>query len=153
MDSATSVSTDLETLSTMGVDPNAMIVFLIVTWFVSMLVAVLMLVSMWKLYAKAGKPGWAAIVPVYNVIVMLEIVGRPLWWIFLFFIPLANFVAAIILMLDFAKAYGKSTGYGVLMLFFPVIMYPVLAFGKNTQYVGPVAAEELAPTAPVKPQQ
>ncbi len=140
----------MTTATPVNLDPN-MIVFFMIAWLVGALVGLIAIISMWKLYEKAGKPGWAAIVPVYNVIIMLEIVGRPLWWIFLFFIPLANFVAAIILMLDFAKAYGKSVGYGVLMLFFPVIMYPVLAFSKSTQYVGPVAAEYLAPTAPAGP--
>lgn len=126
---------------------------MIIVWLISMLVAVLLIVCLWKLFAKAGKPGWAAIIPIYNVIVMLEIVGRPIWWIALMFIPFVNFVIDIILILDFAKAYGKSAGYGVLMLFFPYIMYPVLAFSKDTHYVGPVAAGVAPqPSAPVQPQ-
>ncbi len=106
-----------------------------------MAVSVLLVVSLWKLFTKAGKPGWAAIVPVYNIIVMMEIIGRPTWWTVLYFVPVANIVVSIINMLDFAKSYGKSAGYGVLMIFFPYIMYPILAFSTDTKYVGPVALE------------
>lgn len=105
-------------------------------FFVYAAVILIYVVSMWKLYAKAGKPGWASIVPIYNVIVQLEIIGRPIWWILLLFIPFVNIYAAIVLTLDLAKSYGKDTGFGILMLLFPIIMMPVLAFGKS-EYVGP----------------
>src|SRR5262245_26758047 len=68
---------------------------------------VLMIVSVWKVFTKAGKPGWAAIVPIYNIIVMLEIVGKPLWWIVLFLIPLVNFIAGILVSIALAEKFGK----------------------------------------------
>ncbi len=142
--------------STTNLDPavgGAMVMFGMVTWLVSMAIAVVVLIAMWKLFTKAGKPGWASIVPIYNTIVMLEIVGRPIWWIILLLIPFVNIVIGIMVVIDFAKAYGKGAGYGVLMLFFPYIMYPILAFSKDTTYVGPVAAAAgaPAPAAPVAP--
>ena len=90
---------------------------------------VLMIASAWKVFTKAGKPGWAAIVPIYNIIVMLEVTAKPLWWIVLFFIPIANFIAAILLSLALAEKFGKGTGFGVGLAFLPFIFLPMLAFG------------------------
>lgn len=98
---------------------------------------VFIIAAAWKVYAKAGKPGWAAIVPIYNVIVLLEIVGRPLWWIVLFLIPLVNIVVAILVAIDLAKAFGKSAGFGLGLAFLGFIFYPILGFGSAT-YQGPV---------------
>ncbi|MEA2095424.1 MAG: DUF5684 domain-containing protein [Candidatus Cloacimonadota bacterium] len=91
------------------------------------------IVVMWKIFVKAGKPGWGCIVPIYNIILQLEIAGRPIWWIFLMFIPLVNIVISIIILIDFAKAFGKGTGFGLGMLFLPFIFFPILAFG-NSEY-------------------
>ncbi len=100
---------------------------------------VLSLVVAWKIYTKAGKPGWAAIVPIYNVLVMLEIVGRPMWWIALLLIPVANIVVCIILINDLAKSFGKDVGWTLGLIFLSFIFYPTLAFG-SSKYVGPAAA-------------
>ena len=93
-----------------------------------------------KIYTKAGKPGWASIIPIYNLIVFLEIVGRPIWWIILMLIPLVNFIVAIILLIDFAKSFGKGVGWAILTIFFGFITFPILAFGSAT-YQGPSAAQ------------
>jgi hypothetical protein len=93
----------------------------------------------WKIFAKAGKPGWASIVPIYNYIVLLEIVGRPIWWIVLMFVPIVNFVILFILCIDLAKSFGKGTGFGVGLIFLGFIFAPILAFGDAT-YRGPQAA-------------
>lgn len=152
MDGATWTTT---TVTTTSVDPVTALLLSGPMTVLFLVIGVLMLVSEWKLYAMAGKPGWAAIVPIYNVIVMLQIVSRPVWWILLLFVPFVNIVVGIIVLLDFAKAYGKSVGYGVLMLFFPVIMFPVLAFSKDTKYVGAASAQPAAgaPATPEQPQQ
>lgn len=92
-------------------------------------VMVLMIASLWKVYAKAGKPGWAGIVPIYNVIVLLQIVGKPTWWLLLYFVPVANIVVGIIVMVELAKAFGKGTGYAMGLLFLSPIFMPMLAFG------------------------
>ncbi len=104
------------------------------------IIAVICIVSVWRLFTKAGKPGWAAIVPVYNQIVMLQVAGRPVWWVLLMmFVPIFQVWVAIVAAIDFAKSYGKSTGFGVLVALLPFIGLPILAFGKDTHYVGPVA--------------
>ena len=95
-------------------------------------VVIFMLVAMWKVFTKAGKPGWAVIVPIYNVIVMLEIAGKPLWWIILFFVPIANIVVAILTLAGMAKNFGKGSGFVVGLIFLPIIFYPILAFGSAT---------------------
>ena len=87
-------------------------------------------------FTKAGQPGWAAIVPVYNLIVLLQIVGRPLWWILLMLIPLVNFVIAILVYIDLAKSFGKSTGFGIGLVFLSFIFFPILGFG-DARYIGP----------------
>ena len=98
-------------------------------------IMVFMIVTGWKLYAKAGKPGWAVLVPIYNIIVALEIIGKPLWWIVLFLIPFVSLVAMIIMALEMAKAFGKSSGFGVGLILLPFVFYPILAFG-SAQYKG-----------------
>lgn len=98
----------------------------------------LLIAGMWKVFTKAGKPGWASIIPIYNFIVLVEIVGRPFWWIVMMFIPCVNVIFAIILSLDLAKAFGKGPGFGIGLAFIPVIFYPILGFG-DAQYEGPVA--------------
>jgi hypothetical protein len=101
---------------------------------------VVAIVGMWKVFEKAGQPGWAAIVPIYNIYVLTQIAGRPAWWIVLFLIPIVNFVVAIILSIDIAKAFGQSAVFGIVLLFlFSVIGYLMLGFG-NYRYTKPVNA-------------
>lgn len=102
-------------------------------------VAVLVIASLWICFTKAGKPGWAALVPIYNLWVLLEIVGRPGWWLVLFLIPLVGFVMLIIVSIDMAKSFGKSTGFGLGLALLGFIFYPLLAFGDDT-YRGPSAS-------------
>lgn len=97
-------------------------------------IAIITLVGMWKIFEKAGKPGWAAIIPIYNIIVLLEIVGRPLWWVALMFVPIAQLVVAVILAIDLAKAFGKDVGFAIGMILLPFVFYPMLGFG-SAQYV------------------
>jgi hypothetical protein len=118
-----------------GIGPVGMVIYLVVI--------VLMLVSLWKMFVKAGKPGWAAIVPIYNYIVLLEIVGRPIWWLVLLLIPFVNIIVAIIVANDTSKAFGKGVGTTLLLIFLPFIGYPMLAFG-DAKYVGPVATKPAA---------
>lgn len=99
---------------------------------------VFVIAGMWKTFAKAGQPGWAAIVPIYNIWVLLKIVGREGWWILLFLIPCVGFVAAIIVYLDLAKSFGKGTGFGLGLIFLSFIFFPILGFG-DARYIGPAA--------------
>lgn len=102
---------------------------------IALAVAILEIVSIWKLFVKAGRPGWASIIPIYNIIVALDICKMPIWWLILFIIPFANIVAEIMLAINFAKAYGKGIGMGIVLLFFPEIGLPILAF-TDAKYVG-----------------
>ncbi len=97
------------------------------------------LVGAWKVFEKAGKPGWAAIIPIYNAIVLLEIVGRPIWWIVLLLIPCVNVIISLIVSIDLAKPFGKSEVFGVGLWLLGFIFIPMLGFGSD-RYVGPSAA-------------
>ena len=94
--------------------------------------------AIWKVFAKAGQPGWAAIVPFYNIYVMTQIAGRPAWWIVLFFIPVVSIVAAIILYVDIAKAFGKGVGFAIGMMF--LVGWYILGFGDATYQGAPKSA-------------
>ena len=87
-------------------------------------IAALMLISMWKIFEKAGKPGWASIVPIYNFVVMLQISGKPEWWIILMFVPFVNLIVAIMVIVGMAEKFGKGSGFALGMVFLPVIFYP-----------------------------
>lgn len=98
------------------------------------------IVTMWKVFTKAGRAGWESIVPIYNIYVTLLIIGRPGWWILLLFIPFVNVVIALFVAIDLAKSFGRSTAFGVVGLFlFSIVGYAILAFGKDT-YLGPGGA-------------
>ena len=107
---------------------------------VCLAVAVVFIVGLWKVYVKAGQPGWAVLIPFYNAYILLKIAGRPGWWLLLFFVPLVNIAIAIIVAIDLAKSFGQSALFGVLLLFLlSGIGYLVLGFG-DYRYVGPAAA-------------
>lgn len=106
-----------------------------------------MVASMWKLFAKAGEPGWAAIVPLYNIIVLLKISDKPAWWIVLFMLPIANIIAPILVSMALAKSFGKDAGFGIGLAFVPIVFFPILAFG-NSQYVGQGNAAQPTPLRP-----
>ena len=116
----------------------------IVPLLIMLVVVVFMIASMWKVFTKAGKPGWAAIVPIYNIIVLLEIAGKPMWWFILFFIPIVSLIASIMIAIGVAQSFGKSTGFGLGLAFLSPIFYPILAFG-SSQYVGPGGGAGVAP--------
>ncbi len=94
-----------------------------------------MIVSNWKIFTKAGKPGWASLVPIYNLVIMLRIACMPEWMIILFFLPLANAFVGLIMQAKIVKAFGKSTGFVIGYFLLPLIFLPILAFD-NSQYMG-----------------
>jgi|SRR3989344_3116622 len=101
--------------------------------------------ALWIIYSKAGKPGWAALIPIYNVFVLLEIVGRPWWWVLLLIIPLVNIIIGLVLAIDLAKSFGRSTVFGMFGLWlFAIIGYLILGFGKSN-YLGPIASNKVPP--------
>ncbi|HON77588.1 MAG TPA: DUF5684 domain-containing protein [Spirochaetota bacterium] len=90
----------------------------------------------WKMFEKAGKPGWAFIIPIYNLIVLLQIVGKPIWWILLFLIPLVNFIVLILIGLELVKKFGQPTWHILLFLFLSFIYIPYLGFSGSVSYRG-----------------
>lgn len=89
------------------------------------------IISMWKVFVKAGQPGWACIVPIYNILIMLKIANKPWWWIFMFIIPIANLVFAIMLLHRISLSFGKGGGFTVGLLFLGIIFWGILAFDKS----------------------
>jgi hypothetical protein len=101
-----------------------------------LIMGVLIIISiagLWKTFAKAGEPGWAAIIPFYNLYVMTKIAGKPGWWVLLCLIPLVNFVIFIIISIGIAKNFGKGAGFGLGLFFLGPIFYGILGFG-DAQY-------------------
>ncbi len=106
----------------------------------------LVIVPMWKIYTKAGQPGWAVLIPIYNLLVLLKIVGKPGWWFLLYLIPIVNYVFLIWTINLLSKSFGKDVGFTLGLLFLGFIFYPILGYGK-AQYVGPAGAKKDAPAA------
>jgi ABC-type sulfate transport system permease subunit len=100
-----------------------------VFWICYFAVIVLLIAAIWKVFSKAGQPGWAAIIPIYNIYVMCKVAGRPGWWLLLMLIPLVNVIIAIILNVDIAKHFGKGIGFAIGMILLPFIFWPILGFG------------------------
>ena len=105
-------------------------------------------VCLWRIFEKAGRPGWAAFIPIYNYIVMAEIAGKPSWWGLLPLIPFVGIIFAIILLVQFAAAFGKGVGFALGLIFLGFIFLPLLAFG-DAQYGG--GTREQRGFAPVMP--
>jgi hypothetical protein len=99
---------------------------------IELVIFVAFVAGLWKVFAKAGQPGWAAIVPIYNIVVMLQIAKKPVWWIILFFIPIVNLVIGILVAVEIAKRFNLGVGFAVGMLLLPFIFYPMLGFGSAT---------------------
>ena len=99
---------------------------------ISSAVGLVMLISMWKVFKKAGKPGWASIIPIYNIYTMIQIAKLPTYYLLLFMIPIANIYAMFKIYIELAHKFNKSTGFGVGLIFLSVIFFPMLAFGDAT---------------------
>lgn len=100
------------------------------------IVMIFFIIVKWKIYVKAGFQGWEAIIPIYSTIVLLKIVGKPWWWLFLFLIPLVNLVFWIWTSNMLSKSFGKEEGFTVGLVLLSFIFYPILAFG-SAKYLGP----------------
>ena len=108
-------------------NPNSLLI-------IQLIVVIVTIIAMWKLFEKAGQPGWWSIIPIWSTLVLMDIVGRSRWWVLLFFIPLVNIIAYILVYVDLAKSFGKDEIWAILLIFY--IGFLILAFG-DSQYVGP----------------
>ncbi len=101
-------------------------------------ILVLIVAGLWKVFTKAGQPGWAAIIPILNAYFLIKIAGKPGWWLILLFIPFVNLIVSIIVTIELARNFGKGAGFTVGLIFLPFIFYPILGFDNST-YSGTVA--------------
>jgi hypothetical protein len=119
----------------------------LVLYLIILLIAIpTVIIPMWMLFKRAGKPGWASIIPVYSTWVMFEITGFTPWWALLSLIPFVSIfpaVVSLIAIVRLVKLFGKGTGFGVATIFFPFICLPILAYGK-----APFQGAAAAPAAP-----
>ena len=97
----------------------------------SLVLNILMIAGQWAAFDKAGQPGWAAIIPIYNLIVWAEIAKKEAWWGLLLMVPIANLVFMFMLNIEVAKQFGKDVGYGVGLTLLPFVFWPMLGFGKS----------------------
>jgi hypothetical protein len=114
-------------------------------WLLTVVFTIFYAICAWKIYEKAARPGWAAIIPIYNMIVLLEIVGKPLWWFLLFLVPGVNIVVSVLVYIELSKSFGKDTAFAIGLLLLSFIFYPILAFG-SARYLGPGGR---APAGPI----
>ncbi len=98
---------------------------------------IIIFISLWKIFTKAGQPGWASLIPIYNLVIMLQIIKKPTWWIILYFIPIVNIIIALIVVHKLSEAFGKGFLFTLGLVFLPIIFYPILGFG-NATYSLPV---------------
>tara|TARA_B100000683_G_C12507280_1_gene559523 strand:+ start:4539 stop:4970 length:432 start_codon:yes stop_codon:yes gene_type:complete len=97
------------------------------------ILSVVLIAARWKVFAKAGQPGWAILVPIYNIIVLFKVAKAPLWWLLMFFIPIANIIFAIKLTHQISVRFGKGGGFTAGLIFLPIVFWPILGFG-SAQY-------------------
>lgn len=107
---------------------------------------ILPIVSYWKLFEKAGKPGWAVLIPIYSTLVMLEIINKPWYWLLLMIIPFFGIIWAVWAINLFVKSFGKDEGYTVGVLFLPFVFLPLMAFDEKTDYLSLEAPYQYAGT-------
>jgi hypothetical protein len=118
-----------------------------VFWLVALAILVFEIAAYWKVFVKAGRPGWAALIPIYNIYVLVKIAGRPGWWVILYFIPIVSFIIGIIVGVDVARNFGRGSGFGVGLALLAPIFFPILGFGSST-YVGTGGGLEPAGSTP-----
>jgi hypothetical protein len=102
---------------------------------VSVAILVLEIVALWFIFEKAKEPGWAAIIPIYNYLIVIKIAGKPWWFLLLFLIPIVNVVIYIVVLHGLSKSFGKDAGFTVGLFFLRFIFLPILGFGK-AEYTG-----------------
>ena len=105
-------------------------------WISCFAITILVIVAQWKIYRKAGQPGWACIIPIYSFWVLLKIVGKPGWWLIMMFIPIVNIIYAIWTTNMLSKSFGKDEGFTVGLILLGFVFYPILGFG-SARYIGP----------------
>ena len=112
-----------------------LVIVYLITMLISLGVSILTIVALWKVFAKAGKPGWAAIIPFYNTYVLCEISLGSGWLFLLSFIPCVNFFFSIYLYYKLSTSFGYDWGFAIGLILIPYVFLPILGFGKS-EYIG-----------------
>ena len=89
---------------------------------------ILVLASFWRIFTKAGQPGWASFIPFLNFYILVKIAEKPGWWFVLLLVPFVNVVFFIMVIAAVAENFGKGSGFIIGLIFLPFIFYPMLAF-------------------------
>jgi hypothetical protein len=114
---------------------------------VSLAFVILLLVALWNIFEKAGEAGWKCLIPIYNIIILLKIVGRPWWWLILMLIPLVQIVIAFVVYYDLSKSFGHGLGFAIGLFFLGFIFQLILGFG-SSKYIGPGGVAAAPPYTP-----
>ncbi len=109
---------------------------------IGLVFGLIIVVALWKIFTKAGRPGWASLIPIYNAYTLLKVAGKPGWWLILMIIPFVNFIIIILMGLGLAQNFGKGGGFGIGIAFLSPIFLPILGFG-NARYQGALPAHTL----------
>lgn len=105
-------------------------------WWLAAALSILGIIAYWKVFVKAGQPGWKSLIPIYNIYILYKIAWGSGWKFLWMLVPLVNIVVAVIMSLKLARAFGKGTGFGVGLVLLQSIFMIILAFG-DAQYTGP----------------
>ena len=105
----------------------------IICWLV---IVVFLIAAQWKVFVKAGQPGWAAIIPIYNIYIMTKIAGKPGIWTLLCLLPIVNIIFTIWLYNMISKSFGHDEGFTVGLFLLGIVFWPILGFG-SSKYQGP----------------
>ena len=106
-------------------DPSPMTLVIVLACFV------IIVAGLWKVFDKAGQPGWTAIIPLVNYFFFAMAAGKPAWWGILMFVPIVNIIVWFILAIALAKRFGRGTGFGIGIALLPIIFIPILGFGDD----------------------
>jgi tetratricopeptide (TPR) repeat protein len=112
----------------------AIIASFVIYWVICIIIGLFILLCHWFVYEKAGRPGWAAIIPIYNTVVLFQIAGYSGWAVLLLLVPIVNIIVSFVVYLKLAERFGRGTLFGIGLVFLSPIFFAILAFNKNIQY-------------------
>jgi len=95
-------------------------------------IIIVAIAAQWKVFEKAGQPGWACLIPIYNIYIMTQIGKKPGWWVLMLLVPIANIVFAIMIIHSISEKFGKDAGFTVGLVLLGIVFWPILAFGDAT---------------------
>ncbi len=106
-------------------------VMITVSVIVNLAIVGFMIMAQWKLFVKAGEEGWIALIPIYNVVIMMKIAGKPGWWVILLFVPIANLVVSVLMNIGLARNFERSDGFAIGLILLPYVFLAILGFGDS----------------------